>query len=195
MVRSVHLLPPSPPQPPVPLPHGEAPLPEALPSKLQKRFNGPVVGTVVVGEDFPEVCGKEPDLLFELVAPDGRGLYQLLSDDGAVPSAAKPAPKQSDTKPEKNKLLNKGGYVIFSDEYIQKHPDSSIAIITSEYQYLSPPGAFFIDPTLPPEKQQVEISKKFIKEAEECHRPLFRRKPSALVYGQGSYKDNSFRGK
>ncbi|CAD2213558.1 hypothetical protein, conserved [Angomonas deanei] len=194
--------------------------PEALPSKYQERFNGqPVSGTVVIGPDFPELLFEErchpheasgdaepvtysdyaarhQSEFFELVTPDGESIEKILRDfDTPIDSAdsVENSGGQPDSEKRRKSILNEGGFVIFSDAYLEKHPDSSITNITRQYQLLSGAKSVVdryagLEDITDEKKAKVEILKQYIQEADLQERPLFRRKNSEIVYGHANYK-------
>lgn len=87
------------------------------------------------------------------------------------------------------RVLKEGGYVIFADEYLQNHPCSPVASITQEYQLVNPQAnpPPSLNPKLDEKKRKLEGIRRLIREAENQNRPLFRRRPTELVYGEASY--------
>jgi len=87
------------------------------------------------------------------------------------------------------RVLQEGGFVIFSDDYVQSNPCSVLGSLTQEFQLANPcPIARPVpDPKADERKQRLEQIKYYIKEAEGQHRPVFRKKTSDLVYGRSAY--------
>lgn len=123
--------------------------------------------------------------LFGLGVP---GSHSTLPSSNSLPEMTEKEKPQQSKNPRRRKLLKEGGYIIFADEYVMNHPCSPVSSITQEFHLVNPADAPPPpDPKLDEKKRKVEEIKRLIKEAELQQRPLFRRRPAELVYGEARY--------
>lgn len=124
---------------------------------------------------------------------DGSSASLTRAGDSSIPGDRPHITTTTTSGSTTRRVLKEGGYVIFSDEYLQAHPSSTLTSIALEFRLANPvtTPAPPLDPKLDDKKRKVEHIKQLIREAEGQHRPLFRRRPAELVYGEARYLPRS----
>ncbi|CAD2213557.1 hypothetical protein, conserved [Angomonas deanei] len=145
--------------------------PPALPCELTTQYNGKPVLASAVIEEEVPI-----DIPLELVPPE---------EAKAIPPC----------------VLKKGGYFMFSDDYIDRHPDTKVARLIREFNekaQAQPKSSSAGDATVTKktssetEEEKLKQIREIVKEAETVNRPLFRRQNSKGAYGSASYQQRDF---
>lgn len=86
-------------------------------------------------------------------------------------------------EPDLIPLLEKGGYIIFSDFYASHYPQSRMSAITRYYQRHTGRQEHLEEARIP---EDPDYAESLIKEVYNLERPVFRRLSSGLAYGRSA---------
>lgn len=174
-----------------------------LASHSAAQWHAAEASTTTTAADAEQIFGQRPTFLSAgtmTLLPTKRQGTQAASPTTPSPSLPSSTPDEGtgnrtgcESNPRKaREVLDGGCYVLFSDDFVEAHGDTVVASLTEKYRHAVPNTAearepVFIDPEWTERQKRLAVLRHYVKQAEQRHRPLFRRRNSFSVYGRADY--------